>query len=133
MHSSDVGAQMIDATLACTDKDFGNNSDIVLNITSGNDANVFWYDGQELWGSPDQVDYESLDTAGYKYTLVVEAMDTPDDGQRNRGVFIVIVQVSMFDNEGLVHDPVFLERGSVSGEMKSEPRGDFHTSVWNDR
>ncbi|XP_071116137.1 protocadherin Fat 4-like [Haliotis cracherodii] len=87
-------AKMINNTLACTDKDFGNNSDIVLNITSGNDANVFWYDGQELWGSPDQVDYESLDTAGYKFTLVVEAMDTPDDGQRNRGVFIVIVQIT---------------------------------------
>ncbi|XP_067656147.1 protocadherin Fat 4-like [Haliotis asinina] len=86
--------KMIDNTLVCTDKDLGNNSVVVLNITSGNDDNLFRYEGQELWGSPDKLDYEGLDTVGYKYTLVVEAMDSPDDGNRNRGVFIVIVEIT---------------------------------------
>ncbi|XP_046583144.1 protocadherin Fat 4-like [Haliotis rubra] len=76
--------KMIDNTLVCTDKDLGNNAVVVLNITSGNDDNVFRYEGQELWGSPDQLDYEGLDTVGYKYTLVVEAMDSPDEGNRNK-------------------------------------------------
>ncbi|XP_067654380.1 cadherin-23-like [Haliotis asinina] len=92
-------------TLTCTDSDEGNNGLFTVSIGSGDDAASpkFKMSGLELSTNSNPLDYELLKDEGYMYTLVITAVDTPDQGEANTGTAIVKVTVKP-ENE---FDPVW--------------------------
>ena len=78
--------------LGCTDSDSGNNGQFTLSVTSG-DPNIFTLNDVKFFADGSQIDYESLVNQDYRYTLTVEAVDTPDAGPAKTGVTLVVIQV----------------------------------------
>ncbi len=90
--------------LICTDDDDGNNALFDVTVADGDDTlTKFKMSGQQLQTDVNLVDYDSLETSGYLYTLVITAVDTPDQGEANTGTAIVKVTVKP-ENE---FDPVW--------------------------
>ncbi|XP_041365606.1 cadherin-23-like [Gigantopelta aegis] len=79
--------------LDCSDADSGNNGQFSLSVTSGDPGNIFSTSGNDLFANGTQIDYEALVDQDYRFTLTVEAVDTPDAGSARTGVTLVIVQV----------------------------------------
>ncbi|XP_046555688.1 protocadherin Fat 4-like [Haliotis rubra] len=88
----------------CSDGDSGNNAVFVMGVGDGDDSRTkFKISGQQLQTDVNLVDYDSLEASGYMYTLVITAVDTPDQGEANTGTAIVKVTVKP-ENE---FDPVW--------------------------
>ncbi|XP_071099221.1 protocadherin-16-like [Haliotis cracherodii] len=88
----------------CVDSDVGNNAQFDLTLASGDDtANKFKIGSSKLSTDATDLDYEALEASGYMYTLVITAVDTPDQGEANTGTAIVKVTV-LPENE---FDPVW--------------------------
>ncbi|XP_046564845.1 cadherin-23-like [Haliotis rubra] len=90
--------------LICTDDDDGNNGLFDVTVADGDDTlTKFKVSGQQLQTDVNLLDYDSLEASGYMYTLVITAVDTPDQGEANTGTAIVKVTVKP-ENE---FDPVW--------------------------
>ncbi|XP_048242197.1 protocadherin Fat 4-like isoform X2 [Haliotis rufescens] len=99
--------------ITCTDSDGGNNAVLQINITSGDDSGVFAFNGFELWGTPDNIDYEALAATNYRYYLTVVVQDTPDHGEPRTDNLAFIVTVTG-ENE---FTPVFTSPSSSGGNF----------------
>ncbi|XP_071099220.1 protocadherin-16-like [Haliotis cracherodii] len=101
---------LLDLTLS--DGDDGNNAAFTLSVTSGDGgAGIFKMSGQQLQTAATTADYEAMEAAGFVYTLVITAADTPDEGEALTGTAVVKVTVKP-ENE---FDPVWTTPGSGSG------------------
>ncbi|XP_067654382.1 protocadherin Fat 4-like [Haliotis asinina] len=97
-----AGTSLLD--FVCTDGDSGNNAVFVMGVGDGDDSQAqFKVSGQQLQTDSNLLDYDSLEASGYMYTLVITAVDTPDQGEANTGTSIVKVKVKP-ENE---FDPVW--------------------------
>lgn len=67
--------------------------------------------GQQLQTAATTADYEAMEAAGFVYTLVITAVDTPDEGEALTGTAVVKVTVKP-ENE---FDPLWTTPGSGSG------------------
>ncbi|XP_041365610.1 protocadherin Fat 4-like [Gigantopelta aegis] len=79
--------------LECSDSDSGNNGQFTISVTSGDPSNIYTTNGNSLFADGTQIDYEALVDQDYRFTLTVEAVDTPDAGPARTGVTLIIVQV----------------------------------------
>ncbi|XP_067654456.1 protocadherin Fat 4-like [Haliotis asinina] len=109
-------AKLKDA-IACTDRDGENNSVMQINITSGDDGGLFAFVGFELWGTPDNIDFEALAATNYRYYLSVVVKDTPDHGEPRTDSLVYIVTVTG-ENE---HTPQFTSLPDVSISEDTSP------------
>ncbi|XP_071099219.1 protocadherin gamma-A4-like [Haliotis cracherodii] len=92
------------ADLTCSDGDTGNNALFDVTVASGDGgAGIFKMSGLQLLTDSTPADYEAVAASGYMYTLVITAVDTPDQGEANTGTAIVKVTVKP-ENE---FDPVW--------------------------
>ncbi|XP_067654381.1 protocadherin Fat 4-like [Haliotis asinina] len=108
--------------LICSDGDTGNNALYDVTVASGDGgAGIFKMSGLQLLTDSTPADYEALGSSGYMYTLVITAVDTPDQGDANTGTAIVRVTVKP-ENE---FDPVWSNpvpdgNGNFAGATVSE-------------
>ncbi|XP_046559783.1 protocadherin Fat 4-like [Haliotis rubra] len=101
-----TGIDALVKTFSVTDDDDGDNSNVVVSIVSGDDANPnekFRLNGLDLLTTFTAVDYEALSSTNFLYTLTVQAVDQPTTEAAKAAVAVVVVTVLPVNE----HSPVW--------------------------
>ncbi|XP_067654493.1 protocadherin Fat 4-like [Haliotis asinina] len=94
--TENTGIDTLLKTFSVTDDDDGDNSNVVVSVVSGDDANPnekFRLNGLELLTTSTAVDYEALSSANFLYTLTVQAVDQPTTEAAKTAVAVVVLTV----------------------------------------
>ncbi|XP_046583151.1 protocadherin Fat 4-like [Haliotis rubra] len=92
--------------ITCSDSDGENNSVMQINITSGDDGGLFAFQGFELWGTPNNIDYEALAATNYRHKSLLNTTGDPGLSHARRmedNKKSALIALDTIDHDKLIH------------------------------